>query len=135
MHKENLQLKSRLEKIENKLMDNNVILHGVEDQLWELSAVTCEKALNVISNIAHGKTQKDKLDVVCKISFKDIHRLGEYQLHKNQPIILEFERKASADFLLENKKNLPKGIYADCEYSDEVECEHRKLRPILRRVK
>ena len=104
MHKENLQLKNRLEKIENKLMDTNVILHGVEDQLWELSAVTHEKALNVISNIANGKTPKDKLDVVHKIGFKDIHRLGEYRLHKNQPIILEFERKAGAYFLLESKK-------------------------------
>ena len=135
MYKENLQLKIRLEKIENKLMDNNAILHGVEDQLWELSAITREKALNVISSIANGKTPKEKLDVVCKIGFKDIQRLGDYRLHKNCPIILEFERKASAEFLLENKKNLPKGIYADREYSEDVERERRKLRPILRKAK
>ena len=62
----------RLEKIENKLMDNNLILHGVEDQVWKLSAVTREKALTVISHIANGKTLKEKLDVVRKIGFKDI---------------------------------------------------------------
>ena len=33
IQKENQQLKTRLEKIENKLMDNNLILHGVEDQV------------------------------------------------------------------------------------------------------
>ena len=48
--KENEHLKTRLEKIENKLMGNNVILHGVEDQLWELSDVTREKALIAISH-------------------------------------------------------------------------------------
>ena len=107
-------------------MENNLILHGVEDQVWEQSAVTHEKALTVISHIANGKTQKKKLDVVHKIGFKDICRLGEYHLNRHHPIILEFEKKAGAEFLLENKKNLPKGIYADCEYSIEVEWERTK---------
>ena len=43
--------------------------------------------------------------------------------------------KITADFLLKNKKNLPKGIFADQEDSEEVECERWKLRPILRRAK
>ena len=77
--KENNQLKGRLEKIENKLMGNNVILHGVKDKVWELSDVTREKALLAISSIANGKTPKEKLDVVQKIGFRDIRRMGEYR--------------------------------------------------------
>ena len=133
--KENNHLQGRLEKIENKLMGNNVILHGIKDQVWELSEVTREKALVAISSIANGKTAKEKLDVVRKIGFRDIRRLGEYKANRKCPIILEFEKKISADFLLQNKKQLPKGIFADREYSEEIENERRKLRPILCKAK
>ena len=133
--KKNELLKSRLDKIENKLIASNVILHGIEDQAWELKEVTCEKALNAVAHIANGKTASERLDIVCKIGFRDIRRLGEYNLHRPRPVILEFEKLASAEFLLNNKKNLPKGIYADREYSEEVERERRKLRPILRQAK
>ena len=40
--KENVDLRNKLEKIENKLRGNNVILHGVEDQVWELTEITRE---------------------------------------------------------------------------------------------
>ena len=133
--KENNQLKNRLEKIENKLMGNNVILHGIKDQVWELSEITHEKALLAISNIANGKTATEKLDVVRKIGFRDIRRLGEYKANRKCPIILEFEKKISADFLLQNKKQLPKGVFADREYSVEIENEQQKLRPILQKAK
>ena len=39
------------------------------------------------------------------------------------------------DFLLENKKGLPKGVYADQEYTPEIENECRKLWPILQKAK
>ena len=38
--RENQLLKSHLDKIENKLISSNVILHGIEDQAWELKEVT-----------------------------------------------------------------------------------------------
>ena len=113
-------------------MDNNVILHGIEDQVWEIKEVTRKKALLAISHIANGKTPKEKLDVVRKIGFKDIRRIGDYKANRSRPVL---ERKISADFLLQNKKKLPKGIYADKEYSAEIENERHKLQPILRRAK
>ena len=91
---ENSQLKHRIDMIENKLMSSNVILHGISDQHWEPSAVTREKALSALSHVANGKTLKEKLDVVRKIGFRDIRRLGEYREHRNRPILLEFEKKS-----------------------------------------
>ena len=43
--------------------------------------------------------------------------------------------KSSADFLYENKRKLPKGLYVDREYNAEVEKERRILKPILRKAK
>ena len=70
-----------------------------------------------------------------KIGFRDIRRLGEYREHRNRPILLEFEKRVSADFLLENRKRLPRGVFVDKEYSEEVEHEWRLLRPILKKAK
>ena len=39
------------------------------------------------------------------------------------------------DFLLQHKKDFPKGIFADKEYSEKVERERHKLRPILQKAK
>ena len=65
--KENEQLKMKIDKIESKLIANNVVLHGIEDQAWELVDITREKALTAISCIANGKTPTEKLDIVRKI--------------------------------------------------------------------
>ena len=132
---ENSQLKQQIDRIENKLMSSNVILHGISDQQWELSAITREKALSALSHIANGKTSKDKMDIVRKIGFRDIRCLGEYREHRNHPILLEFEKRVSAEFLLENRKLLPRGVFVDREYSEEFECERRLLRPILKKAK
>ena len=108
---------------------------GTADQLWEPSTVTREKALSALSHIANGKTPKDKLDIVRKIGFRDIRCLGEFCEHRNHPILLEFEKRISAEFLLENRKQLPRGVFVDREYSEEIERECRLLRPILKKAK
>ena len=43
--------------------------------------------------------------------------------------------RVSAEFLLENRKQLPRGVFADREYSKEIERERRLLRPILKKAK
>ena len=70
-----------------------------------------------------------------KISIKNVRCVGEYSAKRTRPISIEFVNKASADFLFENKKKLPKGLYVDREYNAEVEKERRILRPILRKAK
>ena len=36
MENENKELKSRLNKLENKMLGNNIIMHGVQEETWEL---------------------------------------------------------------------------------------------------
>ena len=36
MENENKELKSRLNKLENKMLGNNIIMHGVREETWEL---------------------------------------------------------------------------------------------------
>ena len=52
--------KDRITAMENKLLENNIVIQGVPDQAWELSENTREKALIAISHIANGKTPQEK---------------------------------------------------------------------------
>ena len=135
MKRENENLKYRIEAIENRLLENNVIIRGVEDQAWELNEVTREKTLAIISHIANGKTSKDKMDIVRRIPIRNISRLGNYSTYRHRPIRIEFVNKPSADFLINHRKNLPNGIFVDREYNSDVENDRLLLRPILRRAK
>ena len=131
---ENDKLKERLVAIENWLLENNVLLHGIADQPWELNDITQEKTLSAISHVANGKTHEDRMKIVRKIDIRNIKRIGEYSKIRNRPISIEFVKKASADFLFNNKKKLPKGVFLDREYNADTERERQKLRPILRRA-
>ena len=108
MMKENKHLKERLDRIEDKMRSNNIILHGIEDQVWESYDTTKEKVLLAISHTALGDTVEEKLDKTRKIAFKDIRRLGEYKANRKRPVLLEVEQKASAEFLLQQKKTASK---------------------------
>ena len=135
IRKENQKLKNRLAQLEDKMLENHIIIQGIQDQAWELPAITREKTLTAISDIANGDTPEKRLEITRKISINTIRRIGTYNEHRNRPVCIEFTTKSSADFLYENKKKLKKGIYADRAYSDEVARERRKLIPILRRAR
>ena len=132
---ENKKLKDHITSIENKLLENNIVLSGILDQPWELSDNLCKKALIAILHLANGKTLQEKLLIVRKIGIKNIRHKGDYSVKRHRPISIEFLNKSSADFLFENKRKLPKGLYVDHEYNEETERERRILKSILRKAK
>ena len=133
--KENEKLKLRLSAIEDKLLENHIILQGIPDQVWELKDVTREKVMHALAEVANGDTHQKKLDIVRKISINTVRHIGDYSKYRNRPVCVEFTNKTSADFLMENKRKLKKGIYADRSYSDEINSARRKLMPILRKAR
>ena len=108
-------------------MENNVIIHRIDDQAWELTDVTREKTLSVLSTIAKGKDASGKMQSAQKIPIRNIARIGNYTNRRARPIRIEFINKPSADFLIQHKKDLPAGIFVDREFNPEIEREHKKL--------
>ena len=133
--KENVKLKLRLSAIEDKLLENHIILQGIPDQVWELRDVTHEKVMHALAEVANGDTHQKKLDTVRRIGINTVRRIGDYSKYRNRPVCVEFTNKTSADFLMENKRKLKKGVYADRSYSDEINSSRRKLMPILRKAR
>ena len=117
------------------MLENNIVLSVIPDQSWELSDNLRKKALIAISHLANGKTPQEKLSIVRKIGIKNVHRIGDYSVKRHCPVSIEFLNKSSVDFLFENKRKLPKGLYVDREYNKETEQERRILKPILRKAK
>ena len=63
---------------------------------------------------------------------KHCKRLGRFQDNKSHAILVEFQLKQDADYMMENRKSLGKGIFVDREYSDDVERRRKSLRPVLK---
>ena len=95
------------------------MVHSIEDQAWELTDITREKTLTAISHVANGKTPLEKLNIARKIPIRNIKRVGEYAKNKHRPVSIKFVNRASADFLIDHKKQLPKGVFVDREYNSE----------------
>ena len=129
---ENRKLSNKVNELEDKLLEGNIIFQGILEQLWEPSNTTKEKVLNAISHTISGDTVEDRMDQACKIPIKDVTRLGRYVAMRTRPVLVEFCHKGDVEYLLSNRTHLPKGVYVDKQYSAETERERRKLWPILK---
>ena len=125
-------LKHRVSKLETKLLESNLIMHGVPEEAWEHESNRHEKIYNAIASTVNEADPWEKLKTARKIPIRSSRRLGKYKQGKRHPISICFERKSHADTLYNNKKNLPEGIYVDREFTPEVEEKRKILRPILR---
>ena len=129
---ENKVLKDRITKIENTLLDNNILLHGMSEDPWELESNRLEKVIKAISYTIDEDTREAQLEVARKIRIKHTKRIETYSSKCNHPISLSLEQYCDAEYILMNKKYLPKGVYADKEYTTETENNRCVLRPILK---
>ena len=114
--KENHELKERQKKIELTQLGNNVIISGMQEQPWEGYTMTKERVYETIASAMGGsnleETMKDarKKDITCYT------RIGKYQLNQPRPISVTFNQKEDRQRLLENKCNLPNGIFINEEF-------------------
>ena len=134
VEQENKRLNNKVNLLEDKLLEGNIIFQGIPESLWEPSATTKEKVLTAILHTISGSDQEDKMNQARGIPIKDVRCIGRYVAMKTYPVLVEFCHKADADYLLSNRSNLPRGVYIDKQYSEETERERCKLRPILRAV-
>ena len=129
---DNKNLCAKVQHLEDKLLEGNIIFQGIPESLWEPSSTTKEKVLTAIANTISGNGHEDKMNQARNIPIKDVTRLGKYTALRNRPVLVEFCYKSDAEFLLMNRKELPQGVFVDKQYSEDTERERRKLRPILR---
>ena len=74
---------------------------------------------------------EERIAIAKKIPIKGINHLGTYHPMRCSPVTVQFECLGDVDYLIENKRNLKKGIYVEQEYGPEIEANRRKLCPIF----
>ena len=54
------------------------------------------------------------------------------QSSQSRPVKVSFSNKSDADYVLKQRKKLPKGVFVDKEYSKATKRERRLLHPIIK---
>ena len=121
MESENMELKDRLKRLENTMLQNNLIIHGIKEDEWELDETRKEKIHKAIASTVDAPDYSKCIKIAKCIAIVKLTRLGKYRTGLCRPILVCFEKKSHAETLYQSKKHLPKGIYVDREYTEEIE--------------
>ena len=136
LEKEQKIIKERLDKMENVQLDNNLILHGIpEPTAWEYPETRYAKVIENLASTMNGQTEAEQRDMARNLSIQKTKRIGKFNIEKSRPISITFGKYDDVEYLLTYKRYLPKGIYLDKEYCEEIEKKRKLLRPIMRCAK
>ena len=128
----NDKLEMRVKHLEKKLLENNIIVHGIKESKWELDSTRHELVTQMLSATVTASTEEEKLQIARNIPISSTSRLGWYNSIHSRPIRITFACKSDADLVMERKKKLQDGVFVDREYSEEDEKERKLLQPILK---
>ena len=132
IQREHYQMKRKINRIEERLLENNIIIHGITEGPWEKEPALKEKIVAAMAETVDDDDPAEQLSSAKTITIERCKRLGKFVDGKNRPISMTLLKHSHVEFLLENKKYLPEGVYIDREYTKEVENNRRTLRPILK---
>ena len=123
VEKTNRQLNNRLCKLENKLLEKNLVIRGVKEIKWEHNNTTWQKVIAELLETVVGDHFSERIAGAEKFSINSVQRLGPRRDMVNRPIRISLNLHEDAEYLVKNRKYLKKGIYLDYEYTEEVERE------------
>ena len=133
--KENHEIKERLNKIELTQLGSNVIISGMQEQPWEGYTTTKERVYKTIASAMGGSNLEETMKDTRKIDITCCTRIGKYHLNHPRPISITFSQKEDRQRLLENRCNLPNGIFINEEFPPHMKRNRDILRPILKLAK
>ena len=90
------------------------------------------KVYEVLAETVLGRSLEDRMITVKAMVIKSTKRVGKYHTLTNRSIVVEFLHKDDVDYVINNRRYLPEGVYVDREYTRETEDRRRELRPYLK---
>ena len=132
---ENEKLKDRMNRLEKLQLENNVLISGQPEEAWEPYDRTKGIVLDTILTSLNSLQTEEATRIVKNIEIINCKRIGRYKIGKSRPISVTFHKKADKQRLLENRRNLPMGVYVNEEFPLEIKRNRDTLRPILKLAK
>ena len=91
--KKNKALGRRIRWLEDKILENNVVMHGIMESSWESEDACKEKIFNVLANLVNRSTWQEKLDIARQIPITAVRRVGPYNSMRCRPVVITFDAK------------------------------------------
>ena len=128
LEKEQKNIKERLDKMENVQLDNNLILHGIpEPTAWEYPETRYAKVIENLASTMNGQTDAEQRDMARNLSIQKTKCIGKFNMERSRPISITFSKYEDVEYLLTYERYLPKGIYLDKEYCEEIEKKEKTV--------
>ena len=135
LRKENKELKSRLDRIEQSQLTNNVILTGIPEGPYEQYSITKLRVQEMIAHTIGSGDINDDLEKAKAIEITRCSRVGKFRHNNARPISITFGTKDDKESFLSCKKKLPSGIFASDELPLHIKRRRDRLMPIYRLAK
>ena len=120
-------LKDRMNSVENKSLENNLIFHGIPDSENEYLNQLVDKLQRNFADTIDIYDDDARIQRARGIHIARCKRLGQYQDNRCRPIRVEFVYKWDADQLYENHFYLSRGVYINRDYNEQTENARRLL--------
>ena len=130
--KDQEELKAKLISIENCTLENCLVFRGLPKSDYEKESETRKKIKEALKNLISSNSDEEAEKTVKYFEIQRCKCLGKYFKDRARPISVDFLRKDDTDYIMENKSQLPGGVYADREYNQETKRNRKLLRPILK---
>ena len=135
---DNNNLQEQLNRIENKQLENTVIMHGVPEVDYEYASNRLEDIYYILADLVDHKYEPQvRLSTVKEATILSTRRIGTYQRNSQRPrpISIQFAYRFDVEWVFQYKKYLRAGIYVDQAYCSNTENRRRLLHPIWKAAK
>ena len=126
------EFKNRLSNLENKSLECNLIIKGVDEPENETTHSLKERIYWLMADTVDNPVASERLASAKSVAIRRCRRLGRTNQVRPRPISVEFETKTGADAVYEQRFYFTSGVFVDREFNQETERSRRTLRPILR---
>ena len=114
--KENTELKTRLDKLEQDQLINNVMITGIQEGPYEQYSTTKLRVQEMIAETIQSGNAMQDLETVKAINIVSRKRVSKYRHNFPRSISVTFAKPDDKESFLSNKRQLPVGIFANEEY-------------------
>ena len=129
------EFQAKINKLEDKCLENNLIFHGLEEQSPDDIDSRNEKIYAAISSTINRDTPEERLQVAREVEIVRTRRLGKAEPNRTRPLSVEFSSKYDAIQIFKNRFSIENNIYVDREFCYETEKDWCLLRPFLKAAK
>ena len=121
LNKEQEDLKAKLISIENRTLENCLVIRGLPESEYKKESKTHKKIKEALKSLISSNNDEEAEQTINNFEIWRCKHLGKYFRDRARPISVDFLQKDDTDYIMENKSNLPQGVYADREYNQEAE--------------